>query len=74
MGIVSRQHARYNLRPGEQPGRSIHPGSLSCSSMIYLRAPGPASCSRAQVREITILTIKKKKKNKPPELNLTRHS
>lgn len=68
VGIVSRQHARYNLRPGEQPGRNIHPGSLSCSSMIYLRAPGPASCSRAQVREITILTIKKKKKKQTPRI------
>lgn len=41
------------------------PGSLSPrSSIIYFPAPSPASCSRAQVRETTVLTTKKPKKKK----------
>lgn len=59
VGIVSGQHGRYSSGQSSWAGISV-PGSLSRSSMIYLRAPGPASCSRARVGGITILTKEKK--------------
>lgn len=84
VGIVAWQHGRYEPVPmeseapgawGEQLGRNIRAALLARRARIAfplmydLRAPGPASCSRAQVREITILAKQEKKELNPPRLS-----